>query len=663
MIDYIWELADSPVSDRLYEWKNGGYPFDPTDSTRAPRVTLWPIRGEQPLCSGLTALLAEPFRWLGPARTLIVSAVDPDGGDWQPEMTVLDPSTFTPPISIDAPTGKIWGELEGDQLNIHFSFSDAQSDWSLHGDLVQMVTQLIALSAELQSRLGISPPRPIAQPLDITDPESLAIVLRAWGEINIRHTLIQEGYEEYSDALKGAIRRMSTAALNGSAFACWVGCSALWPVAADFFEEDYQTEAEETLTNLGSAFPRSAWPGILLGLLNWAEGDPADAIDLFETAVEADPLVSTGWLLLALAYSETGDLDKAIAACKEADQGSVADAALYYLWGDLLLMHNPGEDRAMLDAAKNAFYEAEKRGLTAPDLYVRLMDVYEAQEDTGQQWAVFARLLEVDTDGGILWQVVEDADNYDDFEPGLVALQAAIQAAPESYLLLAAYARAMIVLNRREAAIEALQYLRPLANDDYKRAEVAQLALEAAAVDFEEAYGELVDELENGIVADATMIGLLTDALSREPLFADGLVMLAQAYESRDEIDKAVALLTEGRGRLPDHLELTLSLADMYWAADNDEDALTLLQAALATHPNDVALLARIGEYYIETGDQDTAWDYLVRAESLDPRHPELNRVRETIGTTLEGEEFDFDDDDEYSDDGVEIDVSDDDLS
>ena len=653
MSDYTWELTDSTLSERLYDWKSGGYPFDPTDSTRAPRLTIWPVRGEQPLCTGLTALIAEPFRWLGPGRLLIVTRVDPDGGDWTSDMTQLDPESYVPPVVLDLPTARLWGEYANDQLDLHLRIGDEQHDWSLKGELLVIVTELLALGAELQSRLGINPPRPITQSLDITQSEALATILRAWGELNIRHALIQEGYEEYSDALKGAIRRMSTAALNGSAFACWVGCSALWPIAADFFEADYQEVAEETITDLASAFPRVALPGILLGLLAWADDDLPGAVDLFETAVEADPLVATGWLLLALAYSDGGDLEKAIAACTEADRGQVANAPLYYLWGDLLLMHNPGEDQPMLEAARHAFLEAETHGLRTADLYVRLMDVYEAKDDSASEWAAFQQLIDVDTDGGTLWQVVEDADNYDDFAPGLSALQTAIQARPDSYLLLAAYTRALIVLNRRVEALEALSYLRPLAHDDYARAEVAQLALEAAAPDFEDAYGELIDELENGVVADETMIGLLHDALAREPLFADGVVALGQAYESRSELAQAIALLTDARTRLPNHLELTLSLADLYWANDDDTQSVALLKQALADHPNDVALLARIGEYYIEINDAETAWSYLIRAEMLDPRHPELARVRETIGMTLESddEDIDLDADSETEDD------------
>ncbi len=646
VIDFLWELAQSHLPERLFEWQNAGYPIEP-DPAHTPKIVIWPFRGEPPLSGGLTALLAEPLRWLGPARTLVVTRFEPKGdklSTWTSDLTQIDPGTFMPPQAERA--AHVWGELSGDpahgQLNVHFKpITGDQANWTFQGDLAQIAVKVIELSAELQTRLGISPPRAPDEPFDLTDPNVLAGFLGAWGELNIRYALIQAGYEDYADALDGAIRRIVSAALSGSRFACWAACRAMWSTATNL-DAPHQSEAEAALVNLSSAFPRVAWPGLALSLLEWARNEPDRAADLLETAIEADPRVAVSWRLLAILYAETGEYEQALKACQEADTGRVADAPLYFLWGTLLL-EGPDDSDESLTVTLNAFRAAEQGGLRAPELFLRLMDVNEALEDEASVWAAFEQLLQVDTDGGTLWQVIEDADSYDDFEPALAQLQAAIAATPNSYLLHAAYVRALIALGKHSEAGEQLATLLPLADDDYARAEVAQLALEAAAPDFEDAYGEVLDELENGAVATGEMTGLLTDALAREPNFADGAVTLALAYQSRGEADQALDVLHQALERLPDHLELTLTIADILWSRDDDDQAAQTLLDALARHPDDVALLARLGEYYAEDGEDDTAHQYLSRAEALDPRHPELARVHELIGLHWNMPEYDED--------------------
>jgi tetratricopeptide (TPR) repeat protein len=260
-------------------------------------------------------------------------------------------------------------------------------------------------------------------------------------------------------------------------------------------------------------------------------------------------------------------------------------------------------------------------------------------------WESFGKLIQHDTDGGTLWGVIEDADTYENFDPGLELLQKAADSMPDAYEPLAAYVRALITLGRHAEAAAAIPRLHQTANDDYSRAETAQLSLESAAPDFEEAYGELVDEIEAGELPNSDSIGLLTDALAREPAFADGAVTLAQCYQLHDQAELALQTLNAAREVLPEHLELVLSIADVLWSIDEDDQALGVMQDALAKHPDDVAILARFGEYYFEIGEDDKARELLRRAEALEPRHPELMRVREEIALEMAGMDDDQDGD------------------
>ncbi len=660
MADFLWSLS-AALPDRLFDWQKVVYGLRVPGAAAqraalgegAPQLALWNFRGEQPLAGGLAALLAEYFRWLGPNFQLLFTRFEQnsEGGlEWNSEMMQISPADYLPEFAEH--DAKLWGELGTDKLDLHFAYQDDQHDWMLEGDILQIATQLIALVPEIMGHLGLQAAnwKP-DEPIDLNAPDALESLLRCWGELTIRHEVVGAGFDEYADALQGAIRRTVSAAMTGSRFACWGACRALWPVAAS--ELPHQEDAEDALVSLGSAFPRVAWPGIALSLLEWERADYERAADLLETAIESDPRALQGWQLLAILSEELNQYDRAIEVCREAIAGNIADATIYYNLGNLLLDHSDGEDsdegvsQPNLQEAINMLNEADRRGLHEPELYLRLMDAYEALEDQNAVWNAFGQLITHDVDGGVLWQVVEDADTYEDFEPGLQRLVAAAKAAPDDYGLHAVCVRALIVLDRHDEAAQAIPPLRQIATDDYARAETAQLALEAAAPDFEDAYAEIADELEAGALPNADVIGLLTDALAREPAFADGAVLLADAYQLRGETEAAMQVLSQARELLPDHLELILSTADLLWANDDDNLALWTMQDALNKHPNDVALLARLGEYYFEIEEDNMARDYLERAESVDPRHPELVRVREQISRRIADQETEVYEDEE----------------
>ncbi len=665
MADFLWALSAAQLPEALFDWQRTIYglqvPLDAASRAQTEpsitRLAVWSFRGEQPLASGLAALFTEYFRWLGPSVELLVTRFDQDETGvlpWASEMMQIDPENYLPEHLVSH--AKLWGALSDDALEVHFAGQAGTESWALHGDVAQIAAQLLDLVPHILGKLGINATHwTPEEPLDLADAQAFAGLLRGWGELNLRHALTNVGFDEYADAVAGAIRRMVSGAMTGSRFACWAACRALWPVAADD-DAPHQIDAEDALVSLGSVFPRVAWPGIALSLLEWNRHEYERARDLLETAVESDARALQSWQLLALLYEETGDGARAIEVCREAIMGNVADATLYYNLGRLLLDQTEDDEQAeaaLVEEARRMFVEAEARGLATPDLYLRIMDACEALDDEPGLWAAFARLIQVDSDGGTLWGIIEDADTYDDFGPGLTLLQQAADSMPDAYEPLAAYVRALITLDRHAEAAETLPRLRQAATDDYARAETAQLALEAAAPDFEEAFGELVDEIESGELPDSGSIGLLTDALAREPAFADGAVTLAQCYQLHDQAELALQTLNAARAVLPDHLELVLSIADVLWSIDEDEQALDVMQDALAKHPDDVAILARLGEYYVEIGEDDKARELLRRAEAIDPRHPELMRVREEIALEMAGME----------DDDVDVDVDMDDAT
>lgn len=651
MSDSIWFFPVASFPDAVYDWQRMSHNLQYRGE--GPRLTVWPFQGEQPLASGLAALLGEFFRWRGPDYRLLVTRFGQDAqGDltWDSTMLNIAPLNFLPTYVFGS--AQVWGELDGDTLTITFQNGADQQSWALTGELADLINDLIALVPQILGRLGIRTddgwqPK---EPLDMLDSGALQKLLSAWGELNIRYELMKVGLDEYSDALQGAIRRMQDAALIGSRFACWAASHALAQVACAP-TTDYQAEAEAALVSLGSVYPRVAWPTIILALIDWEGGAYEHAAELLESAIEADPRVVSAWALLTLVYEEINEFERAETLCREAINGNVADPLIYYRLACLLLDH-AGEDSAndesrVLEAVE-LLEKAELDGLVDPRVPLRLMDAFESLDDQDSLWAAFERVLAYDQDGSLIWQIVEDAGTYQDFSPGLEKLHNAA-AARQSYELYAVLARGFIQLERPDEALALLPTLRGLAADDYAKSETAQLALEAASPDFEAQFGQILSDLDEGMIPDSSVLDFLHEALAKEPAFAEGAVALTESYSARDEMDSALLVLDQATELLPDHIELLLAKADLLWELDRDVDAEALLLDAEKRFPQDVALLSRLAEYYFELGNDDNARDYLERAEALDPLNPEYLRVQEHIAEQLsaDDEEYGADESDE----------------
>jgi tetratricopeptide (TPR) repeat protein len=648
MADLLWYFPTAEFPEAVYEWQR--QTFELMYRGSGPRLTLWPFQGEHPLASGLSALFGEFFRWRGPDYKLLVTRFgQTEEGEltWDSTMLQIAPINFTPSYVFGS--AQIWGEYNANKLTITFQNKDDSQVWTLEGELSHLIEGLIALVPQVLARLGIrtdSDWQP-EEPVDITDSTVLANLLAAWGELNIRYELISAGFEEYSAELDTAIQRMLDAALIGSRFACWAATHALALIACDP-NAPHQAVAQDALVSLGSVYPRVSWPTVVLGLIAWSEQNFNHAAELLESAIEADPRLIMAWNLLALLYADMDEPERAEQVCREALNGNITDPTIYYRLGVLLLEHageNPEADEARVHEAIEMFTRAETEGLADPSVPLRLMDAYEALDDTEAIWAAFDRVLEYDSEGLYLWQIVEDADTYDDFEPAIERLQRLIETHP-TYDRVAALTRALILLARQDEATAMIPRLRELAADDYAKAEAAQLALEAADPDFEENFNQIQADLEEGMIPDDSITDFLHEALAKEPTFADGAAALAEAYSARDELEPAMTVLDEALKLLPEHMELILAKADLLWDTDQDAAAEAILLETEKRHPQDVALLARLAEYYHESGDDDRAMDYLDRAEVLDPRNPELQRVQEHIMMSLASAYDDYEDED-----------------
>jgi tetratricopeptide (TPR) repeat protein len=637
MADLLWFFPDAQFPEPLYEWQRISLAH--LYRGKGAPLTFWSFSGPQPLAGGLTALLGEYFRWRGPDYRLLVTRMsETEDGDpsWDSTMLQIAPTNFLPSFVLNS--AQLWGELNENGLHITLQNAGQTQQWTLSGSLVQITTDLIALVPQIFARIGLrsstdwNPP----EPLDITDDGILEALLKSWGEINIRYELVNNGLEQYTDALTGALRRLQNASKVGSQFACWAAARAVLPIVADELIP-HQAEAESILLDLGSVYPRCAWPCIALTLLNWANDDQQRAAELIESAIEADPRVLSGWQYAAILYSEMYEFDRAEQVCREAITANVADALIYFRLGVLLVDHpadDPNEDENRLREALVMFREAEERGLSDPAVSLRMMDVYEALDEADLMWAAFKQLVEIDHLAITVWQVADDAENYEDFTQGVSILRAAADA-KGTYDLRATLTRALIRIDQRDAALTEIERLRSLATDDYEKTETAQLYLEATNPDFEAQFIQIVAELSEGLIPDSTIIDFLHDAIAKEPYFADGAVALAEAYLARDEYEPARLVLDESLKLLPDHIELILEKADLLWAMDQDQGAADLLTETLQRHPEDVAILARLGEYYFEIDEDANAREYLTRAEAYDPRHPELVRVQEYIAERL----------------------------
>jgi uncharacterized protein (TIGR02466 family) len=152
-----------------------------------------------------------------------------------------------------------------------------------------------------------------------------------------------------------------------------------WLSYATFLRRHRMLDAAEgLLRDLLKAAPRFASGWHLLGLCRFDRGHFEDALDAARKCCEIDPKRSEGWELAAAALQRSGDIEAAMASCRDGLRRVQRRGRLHYSLAQLLR-----QDCAFTEAA-DAYRAAEQAGFSSPDLYrnlaAALIDAGELEE-------------------------------------------------------------------------------------------------------------------------------------------------------------------------------------------------------------------------------------------------------------------------------------------
>jgi tetratricopeptide (TPR) repeat protein len=401
-----------------------------------------------------------------------------------------------------------------------------------------------------------------------------------------------------------------------------------------------------------TAFPDSLFPAIYLGGALYETGHVQDAYTLMEAAIQEHEDDAALYLALGELYRAGGRPGDALSLYQEAVQSDVVTPDIYLRYADLVLAMDFNnfviEDYVLIDpdevTDERMIYEAIEAYQAVLDqnpdhveaLQRQLLQFLELGESDQRFWTGFEHMVALDETGERVRVLLDVFYNLDDVTPAFKILKDTASAYPNRYDLAMNIAVAYLADEQGDAAITHLERARKLTDDAFVHADIDRLMLAAEDPDFEMRLGELTDIISAGNALSADDVEFLEDALEKAPSFAEGYVLLGNAYRAWDELGTAVETLLDGHQQLPDDPDIALLLAQTLWESGEQASAFGYLNKSLEKNPAHVPLLAMTGRYLYEDDQEEAAKAYLARAELIAPNHPVLNDVRVFIARTLD---------------------------
>lgn len=651
----------------------------------AHRIGLWPILSstEPEVAMGLgvtLAVLLERFQSVRVYR-LLARLEDEATEDYQ--WSITDSQYGVDDWILDGldENAALWGQLEKAsgrwmlrlELEDDLSESDEVMTFSREAESVAgLVAMLPELAEEVADALSVTDTNPLDVLFDIqvwsdATVQSLLKVYFRW-ELNL--LLDMWGLSWSVDSMWSAYDELTSLVGDQQAdLFAWVAAHATAralftlneTVIGEAILPEVETMAEELRVQPSA--------GVILSAVLMRLRYPLRAYDVLEDSVSAHPDHSASYLALGELYRQGNDVVGMVDAYQRAIEREVDTVEIDMHYADLLLF---------MDAASVNITEGAVRQTASGREYVEGFVFIEAGESQSQpghdedgnsylvleavqalqsalkidpdhvegmgqlalhqidlrdpaMWDTFETLVEKDDKGELTRMVVDAFYNLEDCEPGIVILEAAVEAQPKRADLRINLAVGLLQIEDSEGAHQSLDVAARLVDDDLIRADIERLRLTAEAPDFEAHFGEITDLVNAGSNLSAEDVEFLEDLLDRAPLLAEVYTFLASAYLHWDERDDALNVLLDGQKLIPHNPEITMALAKMLWEADENDLAFEYLNKGLEHNPQHAGLLATTGRYLFEDGQDAAAKEFLLRAEAINPRHSALIEARELI--------------------------------
>lgn len=627
------------------------------------RVGLWPLVSDDApeTALGLMAVLGLLLeRW--PAmlvyRLFVRAGGDPDDYRWQLADSQFDVDDWQ--LDYLDENVAVWGTLASSggwtlTLKIENDLAETEEIPTLtyiSPDLAGLVERLPAIAADIAGLLDAGAISPVAATYDMTGVQKdvLPAALRQaflW-ERDLFLLLWDADPDEFdAQASAEGLRRAAEAA--GGDFGGWLytrlARRALLPAVPPVYEEAFAGQ----WAAVPEWFANSASAALAAAQARFDAGEEADALRQLQRTIARFPERVELRLGLAELHRRAGNAQEMVDALQEAIGESVADAALYFVYGSLLAsLRQSGlvvsrfilieardrQPERMTEEAAAAFEAGLALEPERADMLQRYLLLLIERGDA-RLWPAFERLLALDDTGEQVRAVVESFVLLEDFDEGIALLEAAVAANPERADLRVNLASALLYADDTDAAAVQLEAAHELTDDEHLLAEIERLSLVADDPEFEMRLGELTELVDAGRALSSRDIEYLEAAIESAPSFLAVHLLIARAFVNQGQTARALEALLDAQTELPDEPEILELLARVLWESGETDLAFDYLNKGLAAHPEDVPLLALTGRYLFEQGQDEEARALLSRAQSLNPRNRALREVQRLIAQQL----------------------------
>lgn len=630
------------------------------------RIGMWPCLSstDPQIAMGLWSLLAHLLdRWMDVKTYRLFLKVN------EGSVPAETPSPDDIQFSVDdwaledlGENAAIWGNLEhmadGWQLAVHVEADDIlasteeSSEHTLQiigSTLHQMIRQLPDLATHIASTLNATRVDDSFLHFDTRyEPDdSVEVMIKLALHWELRLLGMLAGAIWTDEAFIADLHHMTNAAEMQSTLGKWITGRILGRVLLPGFSLVGQL-ATERWAEIADAADYA--PEVVVPLANgmYKLGLASQAFELLEDSVEDNTIRVEQILKLAELYLKSGRIDDAIDIMQDSLATQEPEVALLRLYGNTVL------------AASQSGYIVKSFVLCSDDemkdfhheviaAYKRVLNLRPDDLEARYKLLVLHEFLEEDlfleTLGDLLQQDTTHRYTQNvlslvvEVEGGLSAILEVFEHAlinrPDDAELKLGYAMLLIENQEEDQAITVLEALLDKLDDNNLLAEAERLLWIAEDPEFERRFGEISALVDAGNAPPNVLVDYLEDLLNSAPHYQAGYLLLAKAYQLRDDLEAALEVLLDGHKNLGDDPDLLEALGAVLWEQGEDTLAIEYLNKGLEVDPTHIQLLVRIGRCLFEHGQSEDARIYLMRAEALNSRDPFLNETRAYIARNI----------------------------
>ena len=382
-------------------------------------------------------------------------------------------------------------------------------------------------------------------------------------------------------------------------------------------------------------------------------GYVTQAVDMIEQCTKNTETSLELWFSIINVYLKANQFQQALENNQLAIELGFNDYRLYWMYHQLLNFAENNdtfvEELLLIDPNNNDIEEDEeviyeiiealKAGLKQQNenqiiLYTLIKYLVDVEHD--DLWEYFTKLLNSDIPSQQIRDSIERFYDLDNLAPAFEILEENKINHPDNPNILIYLAQLELVDGESSTAKDLLeQAIKSVDPQDSIYIEIQRLLLSATIDDFESRYSDILVMLDANKNVPEDDVDLLESAIEIAPQFADIYVALARCYLQWNDTETAIEVLADAEGNIGKHPRISQVSSSINWRRGDQEIAIQQLNEALKESPNDIALLTQISSFLIENKQFQDSKNYIERAETIAPSHPEVWKLRKLVATNI----------------------------